>query len=614
MEISFSKLLETYHQYIINNEIIDDEIYNLNMTVSNIEKFKLFLDNHAEYNNNTLLYYKILYHYYKKEYKEMLELAEGVEGPNIMNLIGCYYKYIEKNYNMMKIYYIKAIENNNSFAMNELGQYYQDIEVNYDLMKKYYLMAVKLNNPNAMNNLGYHYYIVEKNYDLMKEYYMMAIKLNCPAAMNNMGYYYCHIKKNYDLMKEYYMMAIKLNNLEAMHNLGYYYYQIKNYDLMEQYYQMAIKLNNPKAMESLGYYYQIVKNYDLMKQYYLMAIDFKSPGAAYCLGSYYNCVEKNTDMMLKYMKIAVELKHQDAMIFLGDFYKEDTITHFENDHDKMKEYYNMAIELKNTKAMIKMAEFYRYKEIYDEKLSRHNCDDKYYMTYTESYRTYIYDLMKKYYNMAIECGCLDGVYGLASHYGDMRNYRAKLETHMLGVRLNDPSSMVAVGDCYAKYENNIDKMMEYYHMATKLNSPHGYVALGEYYKNDGKNEDLMLHYYNMAIIKFKNEKSLTHERAICHLYAYYKKIKNYPLMFMYCVMGIEYGYSTFKSTLKDDCSVIEGNMYNKNKYIYYPRILTIILCFNRRNIQNINISKEKYFLPAEIYINEIFQPYISRLT
>ena len=63
------------------------------------------------------------------------------------------------------------IDIDNSSAMNYLGLYYKKIEKNYDLMKRYYLMAIDKGNLKAMNNLGFYYQEVEKNYDMMKKYY-----------------------------------------------------------------------------------------------------------------------------------------------------------------------------------------------------------------------------------------------------------------------------------------------------------------------------------------------------------------------------------------------------------------------------------------------------------
>ena len=159
-----------------------------------------------------------------------------------------------------------AIELKCTNAMNNLGLYYENIEKNYDLMKKYYLMAIELKYPNAMKNLGLYYQDIEKNYDLMKKYYLMAIEFNDVFAMNNLGCYYHNTEKNYDLMKKYYLMAIELNNVVSMYTLGYYYhYDEKDYDLMKKYYLMAIELDNSNALFGMIMFYKKTNNIEYNK-------------------------------------------------------------------------------------------------------------------------------------------------------------------------------------------------------------------------------------------------------------------------------------------------------------------------------------------------------------
>jgi hypothetical protein len=50
--------------------------------------------------------------------------------------LGWYYEMIIKDYDLMKKYYLNAIEDGCSVSMNRLGIYYKMIEINYDLMKK----------------------------------------------------------------------------------------------------------------------------------------------------------------------------------------------------------------------------------------------------------------------------------------------------------------------------------------------------------------------------------------------------------------------------------------------------------------------------------------------
>ena len=160
---------------------------------------------------------------------------------------GLYYENLIKDYDLMKKYYLMAINYNNIYAMNNLAHYYQFEEKHYDLAKKYYLMAINNNHGIAMYNLGCYYQDIEENHDLMKKYYLMAADSGDDDgdSLNNLGYYYQYTKKDYDLMKKYYLMSINDNNVNAIHNLAHYYQYVEiNYDLMNKYYLMGAKNNN----------------------------------------------------------------------------------------------------------------------------------------------------------------------------------------------------------------------------------------------------------------------------------------------------------------------------------------------------------------------------------
>ena len=101
-----------------------------------------------------------------------------------------------------------AIDNGCSKAMYNLGVYYEEIEKDYDLMKKYFLMAIDKGYSGAMDNLGRYYQLIEKNYDLMKRYYLMAIDKGEQVAMFFLGMHYKIKEKDSNLMKKYFFMAI----------------------------------------------------------------------------------------------------------------------------------------------------------------------------------------------------------------------------------------------------------------------------------------------------------------------------------------------------------------------------------------------------------------------
>jgi TPR repeat protein len=164
---------------------------------------------------------EIVYNLFKNK---IFDDAVTYDDPIIHLYAGDYHEH-QKEYDLMKKYYLLAIEKNNTDAMNNLGLYYQE-QKESDLMKKYLLMAIESGNSTAMFNLGF-YYDEQKEYELMKKYYIMAIETGDSTAMVNLGLYYKE-QKEYDLMKKYYMMAIEAGDSDAMYNLGYYYFYIEN--------------------------------------------------------------------------------------------------------------------------------------------------------------------------------------------------------------------------------------------------------------------------------------------------------------------------------------------------------------------------------------------------
>jgi len=227
---------------------------------------------------------------------------------------GVYYQYTEKNYDLMKKYYLMAIELNNSNAMYYLALYYQYIENNYELMKKYYLMAIELNNSDAMDNLAHFYDTFEKNYDLMKKYYLMAIELNHSDAMNNLAFYYQLTEKNYDLMKKYYLMAIELNNSNAMNNLGFYY---KITEKNDQTFVELYKYEDKEYIINL-FNYKFENNINLDQKYYYSFLQWKS--------------EKISDIV----KIKQDILRKTGLFPIN--YNEKYLNHF-----------NIIVNLKNVK-------------------------------------------------------------------------------------------------------------------------------------------------------------------------------------------------------------------------------------------------------------------------
>ena len=123
---------------------------------------------------------------------------------------------------------------NNKFLW--ISIYYKNIKKDYELMKKYYLMAIELGSVNAIRNLSNYHFKVEKNYDQMKKYYLLAIEKGNDTAMNNLGLYYYETEKDYEQMIKYYQMAIELGSDVSLNNLKKYFgnNKLKLYKLLKK--------------------------------------------------------------------------------------------------------------------------------------------------------------------------------------------------------------------------------------------------------------------------------------------------------------------------------------------------------------------------------------------
>jgi TPR repeat protein len=344
-----------YNDYIIsekNNEVkksnLNDKEINELKQFFNCQCFNSFINNYSRKNYN-LFINKIIFE----------PNANNTDYIDDLYYLGVYYQFIHVNYNLMKKYYLQAIEKGNSDSMNNLGLYYKNNEENDDLMKKYYLQAIEKGNTEAMNNLGYYYQFTERKYDLAKKYYLQAIGKGNYESINNLGFYYQYTEKNYDLMRKYYLMAFVKDSSSVTFSLGQYYQHIEeNFDLMKKYYLQAIEKGNSKAMVCLGNYYKFTGNYDLMKKYYIQAIEKGNYYAMEYLGHYYQYRERNYDLMEKYLLMAIDNENDQSVSIvmndLGRYYE------YEKKYDLMKKYYLMATEKGNPYAAGNLDYYYMH--------------------------------------------------------------------------------------------------------------------------------------------------------------------------------------------------------------------------------------------------------------
>ncbi len=179
---------------------------------------------------------------------------------DIITKNGSIYSPIHKGSSINNIY--ELLVNNTIFEPDcnqeyeYLGFYYLIIQKDYKLMKKYYMKSIENNGGIGMCNLGYYYYNIKKNYDKAKKYFLMAVSINHRGGMRNLGTYYSRIENNNKLAKKYYIMASEHGDSVSMSGLSLYYFEKDKYKKMHMYFNMSIaNVDNNVIMP------QFIKNY-----------------------------------------------------------------------------------------------------------------------------------------------------------------------------------------------------------------------------------------------------------------------------------------------------------------------------------------------------------------
>jgi TPR repeat protein len=235
-------------------------------------------------------------------------------------------------------------------------------------------------------------------------------------------------------------------------------------------------------------------------------------------------------------------------------------------YDLMKKYYFMAIDKGNTEAMVGLGEYYY--------LIENNCD-----------------LMKKYYFMAIDKGNDNAMYRLGSHYDMCENRKDLMEEYyLMAINKNNDDAMYGLGVYYYS-EENYELMKKYYLMAIEKGNCYAMYDLGYYYEKIEENYELMKKYYLMAIDKNNDE-------AMNKLGYYYERVeKNYDLMKKYYLMAINKGNN-------EQYCKLNGKEFRKNYEMYgFGRtyINTIMNLGDYYYVieKNYNLMKKYYLMKLE---------------
>ena len=160
--------------------------------------------------------------FYDKAFEKFKKLADMDDDRGLFWVGKCYDNClgVERNLELAKEYYEKAVEKGNSKAANNLGNLYHydnGLEKNYKKAIEYYQKAVDGGSKKASYNLAEVYYRggagVEQNYEKAFEYYLRADD-DC-WAMQSVGWMYEYgqgVGANVEKAIEYYQKAIDLGH------------------------------------------------------------------------------------------------------------------------------------------------------------------------------------------------------------------------------------------------------------------------------------------------------------------------------------------------------------------------------------------------------------------
>lgn len=160
--------------------------------------------------------------------------------------------HLNKEYEIAKEYYNKALKAGHISALNNLGALYCK-QGNYEKAEKYYNKALESGDNRALINFG-NLYKDQKEYEKAEEFYKKAIDAGYTGALNNLGVLY-NEQKEYEKAEEYFKKAIDAGINDALNNLGNLYYGQKEYEKAEDYYKKAIDAGNNSALNNLRILY-----------------------------------------------------------------------------------------------------------------------------------------------------------------------------------------------------------------------------------------------------------------------------------------------------------------------------------------------------------------------
>lgn len=272
--------------------------------------------------------------------------AESIDATKTDTIFAnAYHKVLDANasYDMQFPWIVKAVEQNDPFAIFYLGKLYyfgRGVEKDIDKAIKYYTMAADMDNAKALNNLGSIYdagKYVPRDRQKAYELYKRGAELGSTFAMWNLGIYYRDgkvVEKNRAKAYELFQKAADGKNARAMYDLGRLYYEDNDHDTALSWYETAAEVSMKNDTHGVA-------------------------GMAYRrIGDYYDEVKHDYPTALEYLQKSYDIGNTFAISKLGIMYEEGRGV--VADPEKAVAFYHEALEKKpkHCRALYRLASCY----------------------------------------------------------------------------------------------------------------------------------------------------------------------------------------------------------------------------------------------------------------
>jgi len=237
------------------------------------------------------------------------------------------------------------------------------------------------------SNIPFDLYKIPEN--IIDEIYQAFYRTDRNIFNTYANYLSDNVKESYTIFIKSYLIAINQGYHVAAMNLTIYYRDIHKDDLSLKYLLISMEMGHIDSFNMLGLYYKDKQDFNLMKKYFELGITKNDSACMANLAEYYLNVEKNNDnLVIKYCLMAIKLNDDNssnAMNNLAICYQ------LHGQYNLMKKYYYMAIDRDHVIAMANLASYYYHIE-----------KD--------------YDMAERYYLMAIKHESQTAIVNLAQFY------------------------------------------------------------------------------------------------------------------------------------------------------------------------------------------------------